>query len=142
MLYLLQSGATQLDSDVLELAVTLRAKVADDVGVLVRLAQQLHLPVRKAEAFWENSLHCYLPVIKMTSDQKKGSEVYTCKYQTQGYSVYTSESIMIRNYLYTMVPSAPCPRTFLGLKVMFPTRTMWDSSSEERNQDSTKSDNH
>lgn len=71
VLHLLQSSATQLDSDVLELAVTLRAKVADDVGVFVRLTQQLHLPVRKAKAFWENSLHSHLPIIKMTPGKEK-----------------------------------------------------------------------
>jgi hypothetical protein len=33
---------------------------------LVRLPQELHLPVCEAEAFWEDPLYRYLPVVKLT----------------------------------------------------------------------------
>lgn len=62
--HLLQGGSAELDGDVLELPVPLRAEIADHVRVLVGLAQQLHLPVCKAEALGENPLHCHITVIK------------------------------------------------------------------------------
>lgn len=37
----------------------------------------------------------------------------------------------VETYLYTMVPSAPCPKTFLGRNVIFPILTMLESSSDE-----------
>lgn len=66
MPYLLQCGGTQLDGDVLELPVAFGAKVADDVGVLVRLPQELHLSVGEAEALWKDSFHRHRAVIKLT----------------------------------------------------------------------------
>jgi len=79
--YLLQRRGTQLDGDVLELPVALGAEVADDVGVLVRLAQQLHLPVSEAEALRENPLHRHLPVVKLTPGGGHG--YYMCYRSTK-----------------------------------------------------------
>lgn len=39
--------------------------------------------------------------------------------------------LIVQTYLYTIVPSAPWPKTFLGLKVMLPTLTILESSSDE-----------
>lgn len=62
--HLLKRGGAQLDGDVLELPVPLRAEVADDVGVLVRLPQQLNFSVREAEALGEDPLHRHATVVK------------------------------------------------------------------------------
>lgn len=70
--HLLQGGSAELDGDVLELPVPLCAEVADHVRVLVGLAQQLHLPVCKAEALGENPLHCHVTVIKRAPAAREG----------------------------------------------------------------------
>lgn len=70
--HLLQGGSAQLDSDVLELPVPLRAEVADHVRVLIGLAQQLHLPVCEAEALGKNPLHRDITVIKGAPAAREG----------------------------------------------------------------------
>lgn len=53
---LLQGGLAQLDGDVSEEAVPLRAEISDDVGVRVRLSQQLHLPLGHLETLGQDAL--------------------------------------------------------------------------------------
>lgn len=53
---LLQGGLTQLDGDVREEAVPLRAEISDDVGVRVRLPKQLHLPLGHLETLGQDPL--------------------------------------------------------------------------------------
>lgn len=53
---LLQGGLAQLDGDVSEEAVPLRAEISDDVGVRVRLPQQLHLSLGHLEALGQDPL--------------------------------------------------------------------------------------
>lgn len=62
--HLLQSGRAQLDGDVLELPVPLRAEVTDHVRVLVRLSQQLDLAVGETETLGEDPLDGHVAVVK------------------------------------------------------------------------------
>lgn len=62
--HLLQRGRAELDGDVVELLVLLRAKIAHDVGVLVRLPQQLDLPVHQVEALRQQALHSHIAAVK------------------------------------------------------------------------------
>lgn len=137
--YLLKWGSTQLNGDVLELTVPLSAEVADDVRVLVWLPQQLNFSVRKAEALWENSLHCHWTVVKLTPcgeimEMQQFNQVIFLQYFTHLTKVINRCWLVVQTYLYTMVPSAPWPKTSLGWKVMLPTRTTLESSSDKRNK--------
>lgn len=53
---LLQGDLTQLDGDVSEEAVPLRTEISDDVGVRVRLSQQLHFPLGHLETLGQDPL--------------------------------------------------------------------------------------
>lgn len=64
--HLLQRGRAELDGDVVELLVPLGAEVAHDVGVLVRLAEQLHLPVHQVETLGQEALHGHAAAIEVS----------------------------------------------------------------------------
>lgn len=64
--HLLQRGRAELDGDVVELLVLLRAEVADDVGVLVRLPEQLDLAVHEMETLGQETLHSHVPAVKLS----------------------------------------------------------------------------
>lgn len=64
--HLLQRGRAELDGDVVELLVPLGAEVAHDVGVLVRLAEQLHLPVHQVETLRQEALHGHAAAIEVS----------------------------------------------------------------------------
>lgn len=99
--HLLKRGGAQLDGDVLELPVPLGAEVADDVGVLVRLAQQLNFSVCEAEALGEDPLHRHATVVK-TPPCGDGKS-------SQRQVAVTGDKLrqVALAYLYTIVPSAP-----------------------------------
>ena len=69
--HLLKGGGAQLDGDVGELAVALGAEVADDVGVLVGFAQELHLPLGEVEALGQDPLHSHPPAVKTAPAQRR-----------------------------------------------------------------------
>ena len=104
--YLLKWGSTQLNGNVLELAVPLGAEVADDIWVLVWLPQQLDFPVCKAEAFWENSLHCHWTVIKLTPCGET-MEIQCCAISSVFYS---QTSWIIVYWLFRLTCRRLCPR--------------------------------
>lgn len=62
--HLLQRGRAQLNGDVLELPVPLRAEVPDHVRVLVRFSQQLNLAVGETEALGEDPLDGHVTVVE------------------------------------------------------------------------------
>lgn len=64
---LLQCRGAQLDGDVGEQAVPLRAEVPDDVRVRVRLPEKLHLPLCYLETLGQDSLDSDMAPIKFTS---------------------------------------------------------------------------
>lgn len=64
--HLLQRGRAELDGDVVELLVPLGAEVAHDVGVLVRLTEQLHLPVHQMETLGQEALHGHAAAIEVS----------------------------------------------------------------------------
>lgn len=68
---LLQRRSAQLDGDVGEQAVPLRAEVSDDVRVCVRLPEKLHLPLCYLETLGQDSLDGDTAPIKFTSKVKK-----------------------------------------------------------------------
>ena len=67
--HLLQGGLAELQGNVMELGTTLRAEVAEHIGVPVRLLKQLHLPPNQAEALSEEPLHSHGPSLKLSSDK-------------------------------------------------------------------------
>lgn len=73
--HLLQRGSAELNGDVLELPVLLRAEVADHVGMLIWLSQQLYFTVCKAEALGKNSFHCNITVIECPPADRRESPI-------------------------------------------------------------------
>lgn len=132
--YLLKWGSTQLDGDVLKLTVPLSAEITNDIRVLVGLSEQLNLPVCKAEALWEDSFHCHGTVVKLPpcgEGNKHWCNIVMCTVLNSSVKGTVNFHEIVQTYLYTIVPSAPWPKTSLGLKAMFPTLTILESSSEK-----------
>lgn len=132
--YLLKWGSTQLDSDVLKLTVPLSAEITNDIRVLVGLSEQLNLPVCKAEALWEDSFHRHWTVVKLPpcgEENKHWCNIVMCTVSNGSVKATMNCCEIVQTYLYTIVPSAPWPKTSLGLKAMFPTLTILVSSSEK-----------
>lgn len=75
---LLQGGGAQLDGDVGEEAVSLRAVVPDDVGVSVGLSEELHLTLGYLETLRQYSLHRYAPPIEITPEVPKDRGAMVC----------------------------------------------------------------
>lgn len=69
--HLLQRGRAELDGDVVELLVLLGAEVADDVGVFIRLSEQLDLTVHEMETLRQEALHSHVPAIKLSPAQSR-----------------------------------------------------------------------
>lgn len=68
---LLQGGGAQLDGDVSEEAVPLRAEISDDVGVRVRLSEQLHLPLGHLETLRQDPLDGDAAPVELPPDVEK-----------------------------------------------------------------------
>jgi hypothetical protein len=66
----LQCCAAVLKSDVSKLSVLLHAKVSNDVGVFVGLAQEVHLAVGDAEAGGQHAFHGHVAIVKSTPEKK------------------------------------------------------------------------
>lgn len=68
---LLQGCSTELDGDVSEETVSLCAEVPDDIGVGVGRSEELHFTFCDLYALWQDSLHCYVTVVKVAPGGRK-----------------------------------------------------------------------
>lgn len=108
--YLLKRGSTQLNGDVLKLTVPLSAEITNDIRVLVRLSEQLNLPVCKAEALWEDSFHRHRTVVKLPpcgEENKHWCNIVMCTVSNGSVEGTVNCREIVQTYLYTIVPSAP-----------------------------------
>lgn len=79
---LLQGGGAQLDGDVSEEAVPLRAEISDDVGVRVRLSEQLHLPLGHLETLGQDPLDGDAAPVEFPPEVEKAQSFQSGRFHT------------------------------------------------------------
>lgn len=80
---LLQGGGAQLDGDVGEEAVPLRAEISDDVGVRVRLSEQLHLPLGHLKALGQDPLDGDAAPVEFPPEVEKAQSFQRGRFHSQ-----------------------------------------------------------
>lgn len=80
---LLQRRRAQLDGDVGEEAVPLRAEVSDDIRVRVGLPEKLHLPLRYLKTLGQNSLDGYATPIEFAPEVQENDDEHVTNVTTK-----------------------------------------------------------